>query len=103
MNFFKNLVRKERIRDLAAYKSNIEYYKNIVEAEEKTINNLQNLIDDLPINNTGFSRYWSAGYKNDYIKQLHVHHTQLSDALGEIEYWQTIYDDLYNKLYPEQK
>lgn len=102
MNFFKNLVRIGRIRDLAAYKSNIEYYKNIAEAEKITIDNLQKLIDDLPINNNGFP-YSDAGYKNDYIKELHVHHTQLSDALGEIEYWQTIYDDLYNKLYPEQK
>ena len=41
MNFLNNLVRRKRIRDLAAYKSNIEYYKNIVEAEEKTINNLE--------------------------------------------------------------
>ena len=103
MNFLDYLVRRERIRDLAAYKSNIEYYKNIAEAEKKTIDNLQKLIDDLLINNTVFNPYWSAGYKNDYIKELHVHNTQLSDALGEIEYWQTLYDALYKELYPEQK
>ncbi len=102
MNFFKNFVRREKIRDLAAYKSNIEYYKNIVEAEKKTIDNLQKLIDDLPIGNNSLP-YSDAGYKAEYIKKLHKHHTQLSDALAEIEYWQTLYDDLYNELYPEQK
>ena len=94
MNFFKNLVRKERIRDLAAYKSNIEYYKNIVETEKKTIDNLQKLIDDLPIDNTNFNPYWNAGYKDNYIKELHAHHMKLSDALGEIEYWQTLADTI---------
>lgn len=102
MNFFKNLVRRRRIRNLAAYKNNLEYYKKIAEAEKKTIDNLQKLIDDLPIVNTAFP-YINAGYKAEYIKKFHKHHTQLSDALGEIEYWQTLYDDLYNELYPEQK
>ena len=102
MNFFKNFVRRERIRNLAAYKSNIEYYKNIVEAEKKTIGNLQKLIDDLPIGNNGLP-YSDAGYKDEYIEKLHIHHTQLSDALGDREYWQPFYDDLYNDLYPKQK
>ena len=98
MNFFKNLVRKERIRDLAAYKSNIEYYKNIVETEEKTINYLQNLIDELPLFPIACVRI-----KVECIQSLYLHCEELDNALGEIEYRQTIYDDLYNKLYPEQK
>ena len=98
MNFLNNLVRRKRIRDLAAYKSNIEYYKNIVEAEEKTINNLQNLIDELPLFPIACVRI-----KVECIQSLYLHCEELDNALGEIEYWQTIYDDLYNKLYPEQK
>ena len=98
MNFFKNLVRREKIRDLAAYKSNIEYYKNIVEAEKKAIDNLQNLIDELPLFPVVCARI-----KAECMRSLYLHYEELDDALGEIEYWQLIYDDLYNELYPEQK
>ncbi len=98
MNFLNNLVRRKRIRDLAAYKSNIEYYKNIVEAEEKTINNLQNLIDELPLFPVVCVRI-----KVECIQSLYLHCEELDNALGEIEYWQLIYDNLYNDLYPEQK
>lgn len=98
MNFFKNLVRREKIRDLAAYKSNIEYYKNIVEAEGKTIDYLQKLIDELPLFPVVY-----VSIKIECIQSLCLHYEELDNALGEIEYWQFIYNNLYNELYPEQK
>ena len=44
---------------------------------------LQKLIDDLPIGNNGLP-YSDAGYKVEYIKKFHKHHTQLSDALEKV-------------------